>query len=130
MRKYEAARQTAERRVKEKEDQRQRLQSPSAQQLKDAVMALEDSNTLGIIKLERLLDERSAAGGDSKDLDVLIFAYDRLAKTYQSKNMESKAKEAYINAFKLMKNQIPASQESDWDSAINTVEQMKVRPNH
>lgn len=129
MRKYEASRETAERRVREKEEQKNHLNSASALQLKEAIMAVEDSNTLGIMKLERLLDEKLiSTGGDSADLDVLVFAYDRLAKAYANKNMEVKAKEAYINAFKLMKSQAPESQGPDWDNAINTVEQIQARP--
>lgn len=129
IRKYEASRQTAERRVKEKEEQREKLSSGTARQLRDAVMAAEDSNTLGVMKLERLLEEKLlSTGGDSKDVDALIFAYDRLARAYQNKNMESKAKEAYINAFKLMKFQAPDTQGPDWDNAINTVEQIRAKP--
>ena len=129
MRKYEASRQTAERRIKEKEEHRQKLNSSTSLQLKDAVMAAEDSNTLGIMKLEGLLKEKLlTSGGDRADLDVYIFAYERLAKAYENKNMEEKAKEAYLNAFKLMKVQAPESQGSDWDNAIGNVEQINARP--
>lgn len=129
MRKYEASRETADRRVKEKEEQRERLQSGTALQLKDAVMAAEDSGTLGIMKLERLLDEKLlTTGGDSADLDVLIFAYDRLAKAYENKNMEEKAKEAYLNEFKLLKSKAPDSQGPDWDNAISNIEQLTAKP--
>ncbi len=128
MRKYEASRQTAERKVKEKEERRQRLNSSTSLQLKDAIMAAEDSNTLGIMKLEGMLNEKLlSTGGDSADLDVYIFAYERLAEAYQKKNMEVKAKEAYINAFKLMKYQAPESQGPDWDNAISNLEQITAR---
>ena len=129
MRKYEASRQTAERRIKEKEEHRQKLNSSTSLQLKDAVMAAEDSNTLGIMKLEGMLKEKLlSTGGDSADLDVYIFAYERLAKAYEKKNMEEKAKEAYLSAFKLMKVQAPESQGPDWDNAIGNVEQINARP--
>lgn len=129
MRKYEASRQTAERRLKEKEENRQKLNSATSLQLRDAVMAAEDSNTLGIMKLEGLLQEKLLSrGGDSRDLDVYIYAYERLAKAYENRNMEEKAKEAYINAFKLMKYQAPESQGPDWDNAISNVEQLNARP--
>jgi hypothetical protein len=129
MRKYEASRQTAERRIKEKEEHRQKLNSATSLQLKDAVMAAEDSGTLGIMKLEGLLKEKLlTSGGDRADLDVYIFAYERLAKAYENKNMEEKAKEAYLNAFKLMKVQAPESQGPDWDTAIGNVEQINARP--
>ncbi len=129
MRKYEASRQTAERRIKEKEEHRQKLNSATSLQLKDAVMAAEDSGTLGIMKLEGLLKEKLlTSGGDRADLDVYIFAYERLAKAYENKNMEEKAKEAYLNAFKLMKVQAPESQGPDWDNAISNVEQLNARP--
>ena len=92
-------------------------------------MAAEDSNTLGIMKLEGMLKEKLlTSGGDRADLDVYIFAYERLAKAYEKKNMEEKAKEAYLNAFKLMKVQAPESQGPDWDSAIGNVEQINARP--
>ena len=129
MRKYEASRQTAERKMKEKEEHRQKLNSSTSLQLKDAVMAAEDSNTLGIMKLEGLLKEKLlTSGGDRADLDVYIFAYERLAKAYEKKNMEEKAKEAYLSAFKLMKVQAPESQGPEWDSAIGNVEQINARP--
>ncbi len=129
MRKYEASRQTAERRLKDREEHRQKLNSSTSLQLKDAVMAAEDSGTLGIMKLEGLLKEKLlTSGGDSAELDVYIFAYERLAKAYEKKNMEEKAKEAYLNAFKLMKVQAPDSQGPDWDNAIGNVEQINARP--
>lgn len=130
MRKYEASRETAERRVKERQEKKEKLQSATALQLKEAVMAVEDSDSpLGIYRLETLLDEKlRQTGGDSQDADVLIFACDRLARAYQKRNMDAKAKEAYINAFKLMKSQAPESQGPDWDNAINTVEQIQARP--
>ena len=81
-----------------------------------------------IEKLETLLDEKLRhTGGDSLDADVLIFACDRLARAYQKRNMDAKAKEAYINAFKLMKSQAPESQGPDWDDAISNVEQLRTK---
>jgi hypothetical protein len=38
--------------------------------------------------------------------------------------MYDKAKEAYVNSFKLMKRQAPDEQGPDWDSAISNVEQL------
>ena len=55
MRKYEASRQTAERRIRDKEEQRQKLNSNKSLRLKEAVMAAQDSNMLGIMKLEDTL---------------------------------------------------------------------------
>ena len=129
MRKYEASRQTAERRIKDKEELRQKLNSNKAIRLKEAVMAAEDSNMLGIMKLESFLDDSlRSTGGDSADADLYIVAYQHLAKVYQKNNREEKAKEAYINAFKLMKNQAPDYQGPEWDNAINNLEQIRPKP--
>ncbi len=128
MRKYEASRQTAERRAREKEEHRQKLTSNRSLRLKEAVMAAQDSNMLGIMKLESFLDEARYSGGDSSDADLYIIAYEQLAKVYQKNNREEKAKEAYLNAFKLMKSQAPDSQRSDWDNAIGNIEQIRAKP--
>jgi hypothetical protein len=128
MRKFEASRETAVRKEKEKEVLRRKLNSPTSLQLKDAIMALEASDNLGIMKLERLLEEKlHDSGAKSEDLDVIIYAYDSLAKVYESKNMQEKAKESYISAFKLMKKRAPPEQGPDWDNAIDNVEQMKTK---
>ena len=129
MRKYEASRQTAERRVRDQEERRQKLNSNKSLRLKEAVMAAEDSNILGIMKLESFLDDALRnSGGDSADVDLYIVAYEHLAKVYQKNNREEKAKEAYVNAFRLMKSQAPDSQAPDWDSAISSVEQLSAKP--
>ena len=126
--KYEASRETAARFQKDREELRRRLQTPTSMQLKEAVMALEDSDTLGIMKLERLLEEKLLSqGGSGEDVDALVYAYDRLAKAYESKNMQAKAKEAYVSIFRLMKRQAPDSQGPDWASAISTIEQLPVK---
>lgn len=126
--KYEASRETAARFQQEREDLRRRLQSPTSLQLKDAVLALEDSDNLGIMKLERLLEEKLLTqGAAGEDLDALVYAYDRLAKVYENKNMQEKAKDAYVNIFKLMKRQAPDTQGPDWDGAISSVEQLSVK---
>lgn len=127
--KYEAGRETSAKFQQEREELRRRLSSPTSMQLKDAVMALEDSDNLGIMKLESLLEEKLLSrGADRSDLDVLVFAYDSLARTYERKNMPEKAKEAYVNVFKLMKKQAPDSQGPDWDNAINSIEQLSSKP--
>ena len=126
--KYEASRETALKLRQERERARRRLSSPATRQLKDAVTALEDHDNLGIMKLERLLEEKLVSrGAERKDLDSLIYAYDALAKVYEKKNMKEKAKEAYINAFKLQKERAPDSQGPEWDEAIGLVEQMRTR---
>ncbi|MDD3149020.1 MAG: hypothetical protein PHD82_17135 [Candidatus Riflebacteria bacterium] len=126
--KYEASRETAARFQQEREELRRRLQSPTSLQLKDAVLALEDSDNLGIMKLERLLEEKLLSqGAAGEDLDALVYAYDRLAKVYENKNMQEKAKEAYVNVFRLMKRRAPDTQGPDWDGAIGNVEQLRVK---
>ncbi|OGK05784.1 MAG: hypothetical protein A2W80_08440 [Candidatus Riflebacteria bacterium GWC2_50_8] len=127
--KYEASREVADRFQQEREELRSRLNSPSSLQLKDAVMALEDSDNLGIMKLERLLEEKLHSQGASRqDMDVIVYAYDSLAKVYERKNMPEKAKDAYLNVFHLMKKQAPDSQGPDWDAAIANIEQLSSRP--
>lgn len=126
--KYEASRETATRFQQEREELRRKLQSPTSLQLKDAVLALEDSDNLGIMKLERLLEEKLLTqGAAGEDVDAIVYAYDRLAKVYENKNMQEKAKDAYVNIFKLMKRQAPDTQGPDWDSAISNVEQLSVK---
>jgi len=126
MRKYEASRETAIKFRRVRDEQLKRLSSNTAKELKRAVLALEASDNLGIMKLESLLDNHLRnTGGDSKDLDVLIYAYDSLAKVYEKKNMRDKAKEAYVNAFKLMQKKAPPSQGDGWNNAIDKVESMK-----
>jgi len=127
--KYEAAREVSDRFQQEREDLRHRLNSPSSLQLKDAIMALEDSDNLGIMKLERLLEEKlHSHGADRQDLDILVFAYDSLARVYEQKNMPEKAKNAYLNVFHLMKKQAPDSQGPEWDSAISDIERLSSQP--
>ena len=126
--KYEASRETAARFQQQREELRRKLQSPTSMQLKDAVMALEDSDNLGIMKLETLLEEKLLAqGAAGEDLDAIVYAYDRLAKVYESKNMQEKAKDAYLNVFRLMKRQAPDTQGPDWDNAISNIEQLSVK---
>ncbi len=128
IRKYEATRQTAERRARDKEESRQKLNSNTSLRLKEAIMATEDSNMLGLMKLEGFLDDSLRnTGGDSSDVDLYIIAYEHLAKAYQKNNREEKAKEAYMNAFKLMKSQAPDTQASDWDNAISNIEQIRAK---
>lgn len=125
MRKYEASRETAEKKQQEREELRRKLSSSTSRQLKDAIVALEASDNLGIMKLERLLEEKLLSeGAKREDLDVIIFAYDSLARVYEEKSMYDKAKEAYLSSFKLMKKRAPNEQGPDWDNAIGNVEQM------
>ncbi|MGM0599062.1 MAG: hypothetical protein ACQETH_04510 [Candidatus Rifleibacteriota bacterium] len=126
IRKYEAARETAERRRREREELVKRLNSKTSQELKRAVVALEASDNLGIMKLESLLEEKlMESGAKSQDLDAIIYAYNSLAKVYEKKRMHDKAKNAYVSAFRLMKRRAPADQEPEWNAAIDEVEQMQ-----
>lgn len=107
---------------------KKKYETGTSSQLKEAVMSLEDSDLLGIMRLERLLEEKLLSkGAESQDLEALVFAYTQLAKTYEKKQMQDKAKDAYINAFKLMKKQAPETQGPDWDNAIRNVEQMNAK---
>ncbi|NLV93728.1 MAG: hypothetical protein GX031_04140, partial [Candidatus Riflebacteria bacterium] len=126
--KYEAIREQADRRMREQDEKRKKYETGTSSQLKEAVMSLEDSDLLGIMRLERLLEEKLLSkGAESQDLEALVFAYTQLAKTYEKKQMQDKAKDAYINAFKLMKKQAPETQGPDWDNAIRNVEQMNAK---
>lgn len=126
--KYEAIREQADRRSRELQEKRQKYERGAAAQLKEAVMSLEASDQLGIMRLERLLEENlMAKGADSEDLQALAFAFTQLAQTYEKKQMQDKAKEAYVNAFKLMKTQAPEDQGPEWDKAIRNVEQLNAK---
>jgi len=123
--KLEGAQQIARERIQDKEDFYRRREAPEAQNLKDALSALEDSDNLGIMKLESLLnDALLKRGGKSENLDILVFAFQNLGDTYTRKNMKKQAKNAYINAFKLMKEKAPSEEGAQWDSVIAEVEKL------
>jgi len=128
LQKYEGIRQAA----KQKQDaiaefQKQRA-GPTAMNLKEAVTALSEMDNLGIMKLESLLNDALIKRGGSRDnLDVLIFAYQNLAEVYTKKNMKQKAKDAYLNAFHLMKEMAPESEGADWANTISEVEKIDVK---
>ncbi len=126
--KYEAIREQADRRARIQREKRQKYERGTASQLREAVLSLETSDQLGIMRLERLLEEKlMSKGADSEDLQALAFAFTQLAETYEKKQMQDKAKEAYLNAFKIMKTQAPAEQGPEWDKAIRNIEQLDAR---
>ncbi len=128
MSKYEAIRERAESRERLKAENRKKYETGTAAQLKEAVTSLKDNDLLGLLKLENMLEERyKRSGADSQDLDSLVFAYTQLAKTYEKKQMQDKAKEAYIHAFELMKIQAPAEQEPKWNESINKIQQIPAK---
>ncbi len=128
LQKYQGTRQLAEEKEERIKEFQKRRSSPTALALKDAVDALSDSDNLGIMKLETLLNEElMKTGGKSENLDVLIFAFQNLGDTYKKKNMQEKAKGAYLHAFQLMKERAPAEQGPQWDEAISEFQKAVVK---
>ncbi|NLI76037.1 MAG: hypothetical protein GX442_06285 [Candidatus Riflebacteria bacterium] len=123
--KYEAARQLAREKEDEKAEFYRRRSTPTAQNLREALAALEDSDNLGIMKLETLLNnELLKSGGKSENLDILIFAFQNLGDSYVRKNMKKQAKDAYLNAFRLIKEKAPSEEGANWDGVIAEVEKL------
>lgn len=117
--KYEAGRRLADEQEKEQSEFQRQRTSPVALELKDAVMALDASDNLGVLKLEGLLREQLLkTGGKRENLDILVYAFQNLGDVYTRKNMKLKAKESYLSAFQLMKEQAPAEQGPEWDRVI------------
>lgn len=126
--KYEAGRRLADEQEKEQSDFQRQRSSPVALELKDAVMALDASDNLGILKLEGLLREQLLkSGGKRENLDILVYAFQNLGDMYTRKNMRLKAKESYLSAFQLMKEQAPAEQGPEWDRVIAEVGRLEAR---
>lgn len=123
--KYETARQLAREKENEKAEFERRRSTPTAQNLKEAVFALENSDNLGIMKLESLLNEELVKhGAKSENLDILIFAFQNLGDIYTRKNMKKKAKDAYLNAFRLLKEKAPSEEGAQWDAAMAEIEKL------
>ncbi|RCK74616.1 MAG: hypothetical protein OZSIB_0103 [Candidatus Ozemobacter sibiricus] len=123
--KYETVRQLAREKENERTEFERRRSTPTAMTLKEAVSALEDSDNLGIMKLESLLkEELQKQGAKSENLDILIFAFQNLGDTYTRKNMKQKAKEAYLNAFRLLKEKAPSEEGAQWDAAMAEIEKL------
>lgn len=126
--KYEAGRRLADEREKEQNEFQRQRSSPVAIELKDAVMALDGSDNLGILKLEGLLREQLLkTGGKRENLDILVYAFQNLGDVYTRKNMKLKAKESYLSAFQLMKEQAPAEQGPEWDRVIAEIERLDAK---
>jgi hypothetical protein len=125
--KIEGARRLGEERQQAAADRRKHLETPTAHALRDAMESLETADNLGIMRLEGLLQEKLLSrGGNREDLDTLIFAFQNLGQVYERKNMKEKAREAYLSAFKLMKENAPDDQGRGWDEAIGQIESLPV----
>ncbi|NLM16736.1 MAG: hypothetical protein GX221_03335 [Candidatus Riflebacteria bacterium] len=128
IRKYEAIRYTMEERNQEREARRKHLESPQAARLKDAVMALEDSETLGILKLESFIKDKGYSA-TPEEAELVIYAYDKLAKAYMDKNLPSKAKETYSDMLQLMKKNAPTQEASAMlDRGIKNLQEIPDNP--
>jgi len=128
LRKYEAIKRLGDERKAEKEEFYRRMDRPEARQLKDAILSLNLADNLGIMKLENLLEEKLMKdGGRHQDIDLMIFAYKNLGQVYQKKNMQIKAKDAYLKVFQLLKAKAPAEQGPNWDQAIGEVEKINAK---
>ncbi len=128
MEKYEAGRSLADEHEKERESFQRQRSSPVALELKDAITALDASDNLGVLKLEGLLQEQLLkTGGKRENLDILVYAFQNLGDVYTRKNMKLKAKESYLSAFQLMKEQAPAEQGPEWDRVIAEVGRLEAK---
>ncbi|HEY9072267.1 MAG TPA: hypothetical protein VIV61_18545 [Candidatus Ozemobacteraceae bacterium] len=126
--KYEGSRRLAEEHMKEREEFQRQRSSPVALELKDAIEALDASDNLGVLKLEGLLQEQLLkTGGKRENLDILVYAFQSLGDVYARKNMQKKAKESYLAAFQLMKEQAPAEQGPEWDRVISEVQRLEAK---
>lgn len=96
-------------------------------ELKNAFASLQDADNLGIMKIENLLQGEIKKGGmSSEKLDMMIHAYQTLAETYARKQMKEKARGAYMNVLRLMKERAPSEQEAQFNDAITQVEAVRV----
>lgn len=73
------------------------------QGLRDAIAAINESDNLGIMKLEGLLTNEMA-NPKTENSDSIIVGFISLGDVYAKKGMKQKAREAYLNALKLMKD--------------------------
>ncbi|MBF0410671.1 MAG: hypothetical protein HQM10_25225 [Candidatus Riflebacteria bacterium] len=104
------------RQIAERNEQRSR---GTSLELKEAVEALNDSESLGIMKLESIIQrELSKEEANTEKIDVLIFACQILAENYSKKQMQEKAKDTYLNMLRLLKERAPAEQGQHFDGAI------------
>jgi len=126
LQKYEGIRQQGDERRQRLNDLRTQRNSGVGLELKEALQSLQDADNLGIMKLESLLQRESHPGGhtEGEKLDVLIFAWQNLAEAYSQKQMKEKAKDAYLNMVRLMKERAPADQEPQFNDAIARIGQL------
>lgn len=126
--KHLAAREDADRHTRRREEHLARLSTPFARQLETAVTSLNTSDRLGIMQLERILEERSNQPGITEDADAIIMGYTSLAEAYVERNMPEQARAAYINAFRIIKQQAPAEQRPEWQKSITAIEEARAEP--
>lgn len=132
LQKLEGVRRLGMERERRAEEMQKSRNSPTALRLKDAMRGLESMDSLGMMRLENLLNEElMSKGGRREDLDILIYAFQSLAKKYEERNMLQKAKEAHIATLRLMKEHSDSDQAASWDDAISRIENIPVKaPGH
>jgi hypothetical protein len=128
MEKYEGHRRSGDERNKMLVDVAKRRSDPAALELREAFESLRDSETLGLMKLESFVTAESAKqqSGSTPNADALAYAYQTLTDMYIKKNMRGKAKEAYIQYLRVMKEKAPAEQGQSCDQAISEIERFQV----
>jgi len=127
LQKYEGIRTQADERRKLMVESQLARSTGFGAELKSAFSSLQDADNLGIMKIENLLQVEVKKGGmGAEKLDMMIHAYQTLAETYARKQMKEKARGAYMNVLRLMKERAPAEQEAQFNDAIGQVEAVRV----
>ncbi|MBF0545454.1 MAG: hypothetical protein HQM08_13520 [Candidatus Riflebacteria bacterium] len=95
----------------------------SGLELKEAVESMEDSESLGIMKLESLVQRESNQEGISNEkVEMLIYACQMLGDAYAKKQMKEKSRDVYLTMFKLLKERAPEEQGPQHLQAISEFE--------
>ncbi len=125
LQKYEGGRQQAEQRRQMLIDEQMKRNTEAGKTLRDAIQDLLEADNLGIMRIESMLNAEMAKGGARQEnMDTLIFAYQMLGDAYSKKNMKGKARDAYLNYFRLMKERAPVEQEPEWNNAMSEFEKL------
>lgn len=127
MQKYAGARKIADERHRILSEEAAHRNTPAAAELKDAIESVQDSENLGLMKLESFVSTQiNNKSYDRNSIDTVIFACQNLTEIYVRKNMKDKAKESYLNYLRLMKEKAPEDQGQGADQAISEVEKINV----
>lgn len=125
LQKYEGGRQQADQRRQMILDEQMKRNTEAGKALKDAIGDLLEADNLGIMRIEGMLTAEMAKGGARQEnMDTLIFAFQMLGDAYTKKNMKGKARDAYLNYYRLMKERAPVEQEPEWKGAMSEFEKL------